>query len=131
MGDKKISIHGDYELIIKQIKVEYASKHSIMRAYRNVFLDFLKCFSEYQLSLISRDQNVFVDAFATSESTCKIPFRGRRNLWIDGKHRPAIHDNMRYSQVFDNAKQLNNFLPLNDEFESLNNDIGKDIDDSG
>lgn len=38
---------------------------------------------------------------------------------------------MRYSQVFDNAKQLNNFLPLNDEFESLNNDIGKDIDDSG
>jgi ribonuclease HI len=42
LGAKRISIRGDSELIIKKIKGEYSTKHPILRAYRNVVLDFLE-----------------------------------------------------------------------------------------
>jgi ribonuclease HI len=74
LGAKRISIHGDSELIIKQIKGEYSAKHPRLRAYMNVVLDFLECFIEYDLSAIPRDQNILADGLATSASTCKIPF---------------------------------------------------------
>jgi hypothetical protein len=40
LGAKRISVRGDSELIIKQIKGEYSAKHPRLRAYRNVVLDF-------------------------------------------------------------------------------------------
>jgi len=54
LGAKRISIQGDVELIIKQIKGEYSAKHPRMRAYRNVELDFQENFLEYDLSAIPR-----------------------------------------------------------------------------
>jgi len=44
LGAKRISIQGDAELIIKQIKGEYSAKYPRMRAYRNVVIDFLEIF---------------------------------------------------------------------------------------
>jgi hypothetical protein len=49
VGAKKIMVRGDSELIIKQIKGEYAAKHPCLRAYRNAILDALKCFNEVDL----------------------------------------------------------------------------------
>jgi ribonuclease HI len=48
-GAKKIMVRGDSELIIKQVKGEYAVKHPHLRAYRNVVLDDLRCFNEVDL----------------------------------------------------------------------------------
>jgi len=45
VGAKQIMVRGDSELIIKQIKGEYATKHPRLRAYRNVVLDALQCFT--------------------------------------------------------------------------------------
>ena len=41
---KRISVYGDSELIIKQVKGEYQDKHPRLRAYRNAVLDILKTF---------------------------------------------------------------------------------------
>jgi translation initiation factor 2 beta subunit (eIF-2beta)/eIF-5 len=49
LSAKRISIRGDSELIIKHIKGEYSAKHPRLRAYMNVVLDFLQCFTEYDL----------------------------------------------------------------------------------
>jgi ribonuclease HI len=49
VGAKQIMVRGDFELIIKQIKGEYATKHHRLRAYRNVVLDALQCFTEVDL----------------------------------------------------------------------------------
>jgi ribonuclease HI len=74
LGAKRIAIRGDFELIIKQIKGEYFAKHPRLRAYRNVVLDLLQCFTEYDLQVIPRGQNILADGLATSTTTCKIPF---------------------------------------------------------
>ena len=42
MGARRIVVHGDFELIINQIKGIYQEKHPRLRAYRNIVLDLLK-----------------------------------------------------------------------------------------
>jgi ribonuclease HI len=56
IGDGKIVVHGDYELIINQIKGIYQAKHPILRAYRNIVLDLIEEFLEYNISVIPRGE---------------------------------------------------------------------------
>jgi ribonuclease HI len=74
VGSKQIIVRGDSELIIKQIKGEYATKHPRLRAYRNVVLDALKCFTKVDLQVMPSGQNILADGLAMSAATCKIPF---------------------------------------------------------
>jgi ribonuclease HI len=74
VGAKQIMVRGDSELIIKQIKGEYAAKHPRLRDYRNAILDALQCFTEIDLQVMPRGQNILADGLATSATTCKIPF---------------------------------------------------------
>jgi ribonuclease HI len=52
LGAKRIAVHGDSKLIINQVKGIYQSKHPRLRAYKNLVLDLLEEFSEYNLSVI-------------------------------------------------------------------------------
>ena len=71
---KRIYVHGDSELVIKQGNGNFQTKHPRMRAYRNSVLDLLEFFStKYTISLIPREQNKIVDSLATSASIFKIP----------------------------------------------------------
>jgi len=54
-------VRGEFELIMKQIKGDYAAKHPHLRAYRNNVLDTLRCFTEVDLQVMPRGQNILVD----------------------------------------------------------------------
>jgi ribonuclease HI len=54
VGAKQIMVRGDSELIIKKIKGEYYAKHPRLRAYKNVVLDALRCFTEVDLQVMPR-----------------------------------------------------------------------------
>jgi hypothetical protein len=126
VGAKQIMIRGDSELIIKKIKVEYAAKHPRLRAYRNVVLDVLQCFTEIDLQVMPRGQNILADGLATSTTTCKIPFRPTHQYIVEVKCRPTIPDNIRYWQVFRNDDQIEDFLQCKNEFECTNIDLEND-----
>jgi hypothetical protein len=53
-----------------------------LRAYKNLALDLLEKFSEYDLSVIPREKNQIVDALATSTSVFKIPIFSNRKYEI-------------------------------------------------
>jgi hypothetical protein len=124
---REFQFEGDSELIIKHIKGEYYAKHPRLTAYKNVVLDFLECFTEYDLSSIPRDQNILVDGLVTSKATCKIPFHPNHQYTVEVKSRPAVPDNIRYWQVFGNDEQIEFFLQSKNEFECANIDV--DFDD--
>jgi ribonuclease HI len=69
VGTKNIMVRGDSKLFIKQIKGEYSAKHPRLRAYRNVVLDFLQCFTEVDLQVMPRGQNILAVGLATSAAT--------------------------------------------------------------
>ena len=123
VGAKQIMVRGDSELIIKQIKGEYATKHTNLRAYTNVVLDALRCFTEVDLQVMSRGQNILADRLATSAATCKIPFRSTCPYTVEVKCRPTVPDNIRYWQVFGNDDQIEDFLQCKNDFECTNIDL--------
>jgi ribonuclease HI len=73
-GAIRIVVHGDYELVINQVKGIYHSKHPRLRGYMNLVLYLIKEFSEYNLSVIPREENEIADPLATSTFVFKIPF---------------------------------------------------------
>jgi hypothetical protein len=89
-------VRGDFELIIKKIKGEYATKYPRLRAYRNYALDALQCFTEIDLQVMPRGQNILADRLATSTTTCKIPFCPTHKYIVEVKCRPNVLDNIRY-----------------------------------
>ena len=100
-----------------------------MRAYINVVLDFLECFTEYDLLAIPRDQSILVDGLATSAATFKIPFHPNHQCIVEVKCRPTVLDNIICWQVFGNDEQIEFFLQSKNEFECANIDV--DFDDEG
>jgi len=93
---KRISVYGDLELVIKQVKGEYQVKHPRMRAYRNAVLDILKMFPEYTLIAVPRSQNIIAYSLVTTMSNLKIPMNSSNKFEIHVKHRPTVLDNLRY-----------------------------------
>ena len=92
----RISIYGDSQLVINQVKGVYQTKHPRMRSYRNLVLELLENFTEFTFFFIPRDQNTIVDALDTSASVFKILIYPNKNYEIQVKHRPAIPDNIKY-----------------------------------
>ena len=97
-----------------------------MKAYRNMLLDSLEGFIEYQLSIIPRNQNHIVDALAIATSVFEIHIYPNMRYQIEVKYRPSIPNNVKYWQVFEDDSHINRFLILTDEFESLAIDEDKE-----
>ena len=97
----------------------YQAKHPRTRAYRNLVLDLLQSFEEYQLSIIPRSQNHIVDALVVAASVFKIPIYPNIRYQIDVKHRPSTPDNVKYWNIFEDDSHTNKFLTLSYEFENL------------
>jgi ribonuclease HI len=87
LGAQRIAMHGDSELIINQLKGVYQTKHPRLHTYINLALDLLEGFSEYDLTVIPREQNQIVDALATSASVFKIPLFLDKIYEIEVNHR--------------------------------------------
>jgi hypothetical protein len=104
------------------VKGIYQSKHPRLRAYRNLVLDLLKEFSEYNLLVISRGKNQIIDALSTSASVFKIPIFPNKKYETKFKHKPSIPDNIKYWQVFENDKQVERFPLMSDKFANINID---------
>ena len=51
---KRVLIHGDSELVIKQLQGEYQAQHPRMRSYRNAIQDLVEGFDRCEFSLIPR-----------------------------------------------------------------------------
>lgn len=100
LGAQRISVYGDSELVINQVKGEYQAYHPWIQQYRNVVLDILTMFLEYTLSVVPRTQNFMADSLATTVRNFKIPIFSNTKFEIHVKHQPYVPDNLQYWQVF-------------------------------
>jgi len=122
LGATKVSILGDSDLIIQQMKRNFVTNDLRLRAYRGASIQILDTFSESQLTKISRKLNLHAHSLATFASTCKLPFKPSHNFTAEIKHRHAVPDNVKNWQIFENDTQINNFLTLKKEFSNMNID---------
>jgi len=97
-----------------------------MRAYRNAVLDILRVFSYYTLTCVPHVQNVIADSLATTTSNLKIPMNSNNKFEIHVKHRPAIPNNQRYWQVFQDDEEIDEFLQNEGKFKDTSIDVEYD-----
>lgn len=129
LNAKRISMYGDSELVIKQLKGEYQAKHPQMRAYRNAVLDILKVFSDYTITCVPRAQNVIAYSLATVARNLKIPMNSNNKFEIHVKHHPVVPNNQRYWKVFQDDDEINEFLQNKGKFKDISNDMEYDDGD--
>ena len=98
---------------------EYQARNPRMRRYRNNSLDLIGCFEECKFNMIPRLQNCIADYLATRATVFKFSIYPNRKYEIEVKHRPSILDNVKNWQVFEDDKQIQNFLNLIGEFDGL------------
>ena len=89
-------MHGDFELIINQIKGTYQTKHPRMREYKNLALDLLEYFSEYNISVVPQEQNRIAYSLSTSTRFFKIPIYPNKKYEVELKHGKCILDNIKH-----------------------------------
>lgn len=90
LGATKVSILGDSDLIIQQMKGGFVTNDNKLRAYRSVSTEILTTFTESQLTKISRSRNLHAHSLATFASTCKFPFEPNHYFTAEIKHRPVV-----------------------------------------
>jgi len=123
LGAEKVSILGDSDLIIQQMKGNFVTNDNRMRAYRIATTNILNAFTEFKLDKISRNHNIHAHSLDTFASTCKLLFDPNHHVTAEIKHRPTVPNNVKDWEVFENDTQINNFLTLEHEFSNINIDM--------
>jgi len=129
-GAKRVSIMGDSELIIKQIRGEYSVNNPRLSQYRETILDLIKEILEIDFPAIPRKQNMKAHSLATFSSTCRLPFQPNHHYTVEVRHMLVIPNNLKYWQIFSQDSQIYDFMNAEGEFKNYNIDTDCTVDDT-
>jgi ribonuclease HI len=130
MRIEEVSVFGDAELIIQQVRNVYQAKHPQLRSYRNEVWDLIdNFFSAFNITFVPREENASADSLAVSASLFKVPLPPKIHGEVEIRYRPSIPDNVKHWEVFEDDLEIQNFLQTVDEFSALH--IDQDPDPEG
>jgi ribonuclease HI len=111
MGVKCLNIKGDSDLVIQQLKNNFACKSERLKKYRNAIWDSMEDPDALNLIAIPREQNYNADELAVAASTLQLSHELiKENVSMEVIFRPSVPDNMDHWQIFDDDKQTIRFL---------------------
>jgi ribonuclease HI len=127
MGIEEISVFGDAELIVHQIRNIYQAKHPRLRSYRNEVWDLVDSFFlAFNISFVPREENAMADSLVVSASNFRVPLPPKLRYDVEVKYRPSIPDNVKHWKVFEDDLEIKRFLETVDEFSALHIDQDPD-----
>jgi hypothetical protein len=121
MGIKILSIKGDSDLVILQVKNKFACKSERLRRYINAIWDTIEMFDATDLISVPRNQNSLSDSLVIATSTLQPSedlIKGEGKLEII--FRPSVPDNIDHWKVFRDDKQILIFIHNVQEFSDFN-----------
>ena len=120
LGIQQISVYGDSELIVEQLREKYQVKNDLLKVYRNEVWDMIEnYFVAFNISFIPRDHNQTTDSLALASTHFKIPKQTQLKYPIEIRYRPLVPDNIRQWRVFEDDLEIKRFLELTGEFSNL------------
>jgi ribonuclease HI len=129
MGIKEITMFGDVELVVNQVRNVYQAKHPRLRSYRNEVWDLIDSFFlAFNISFIPRQENTVTDSLVVSTSNFRVPRPPKLRYDIEVKYRPSIPDNVKHWKVFEDDLEIKRFLETVDEFSTLHIDQDHDYE---
>jgi ribonuclease HI len=123
MGVDTLSVFGDSELIIHQIKNTYQTKQQRLKQYRNEVWDYVdNLFSAFNITFVHRNLNQHADSLALAASNFKTPMFPNLKFEVEVRNRPSILDNIKHWQVFKDDEEIQRFLKTIEEFSNISID---------
>jgi ribonuclease HI len=127
MGIREVSVFGDAELIVQQVKNVYQTKHPCLKNYRNEVWDLIDSFFlDFNISFIPREENAPADFQAFSASLFEAPARPDDRSEVEIRYRPSVPDNVKHWRVFEDDQEIEKFLQSIDEFSAVHIDEDPD-----
>ena len=101
MGIQQISVFGDSELVVQQVRDKYQVKQDLLKVYRNEVWDMIdNFFIGFNITFIPRDHNQTADSLALAATHFKIPKQTQLKYPIEVRYRPSVTDNIKQWRVF-------------------------------
>jgi ribonuclease HI len=120
MGIDKLSIFGDLELIIHQIKNIYQTKQQRLKHNRNEVWDYVdNLFLAFNITFVYRILNQQADSLALAASNFKTPMFPNLKFEVEVRHRPSIPNTIKHWQVFKDDEEIQIFLKTIEEFSNI------------
>ena len=102
---KLLSIKGDSDLVIMQLKNKFTCKNQRLKNYRNAVWDTMEHFDALDLEAIPREENSLADELAVAATTFQLSDELIKDkIKMEVIFRPSVPDNSEHWQVFDDEK---------------------------
>ena len=96
LGIQQISVYGDSELVVQQVRNNYQVKQDLLKVYHNEVWDMIdNYFVAFNITYILRDHNQTVDSLALAATHFRIPKTTQLKYPIEVRYRPSVPDNVR------------------------------------
>jgi hypothetical protein len=115
-----MSVFGDVELIVHQVRNLYQAMQLRIRSYRNEVWDLVNSFFlAFNISFIPREENIMDNFLAISARNFRVPFPPKLRYDVEVNYRPSIPDNVKHWKVFEDDLEIRIFLEVVYEFFAL------------
>jgi hypothetical protein len=129
MNIEELTVFGDVDLIVHQVRNRYQAKHPSLRAYINEVWDLVDSFFlDFNMSFVPREKNSMAYSLAISASNFKVPLPPKLKYEVELKYRPSIPDNVKHWKVFEDDLEIKKFLETMDELSNFHIDQDLDVE---
>lgn len=107
MNIEFLSVYGDSELVIRQVRNQCQAKHPRSRTYHNEVWDLIEnFFLDFNIQFPTKEGNIMVDSLALDASTFSPPQNLILRYEVEIRCRPSIPNNIKHWQVFEDDEQV-------------------------
>jgi hypothetical protein len=127
MKIEELTVFGDIELIVHQVRNRYQDKHPRLRAYINEVWDMIDgFFLDFNISFVSREENTMADSLVVLVSKFRVPLPPKLKYDVEVKYSHSILDNAKHWKDFEDHLEIKRFLETMDEFSASHIDQDQD-----
>ena len=120
MGIEQISIYGDSELVVQQVRDKKQVKQDLLKVYRNEVWDMIdNFFIAFNISFIPRDHNHIANSLSLAATHFRILKQTQLKYPTEVRYRPSVPDNIKQWRVFEDDLEIKKKLELTGEFSKL------------
>lgn len=119
MNIECLTVYGDPELVIRQIKNQCQAKNPRLRTYRNEVWDLIEnLFLDFNIQFLPREGNRMGDSLAIVASTFRPTQNPLLKYQVEVRCRPSIPNNIKHWQMFEDDEQVKLFIEVIGEFSN-------------
>ena len=127
IGIQHISIYGDSEFVVQQVRNNYQVKQDLLKVYRNEVWDMIdNYFVAFNITYIPRDHNQTADSLTLAATHFRIPKTTQLKYPIEVRYRPYVPGNVKQWKIFEDNIEIKRFLELTCEFSYSLIDLEQD-----